>query len=95
MSLPRICIVPTASGASAVQVLWRYVDNKPVLDHIGSAHTPEELALLKSQAQRLIDGDQLALDFGVASGSTGRLNDPVPVTKTGDLLDANRLRLFI
>ncbi|GAA1472634.1 hypothetical protein P4N68_05865 [Corynebacterium felinum] len=63
-----------------------------MLDHIGSAHTPEELALLKSQAQRLIDGDQLGLDFGVASGGTGGVDDPVPVIgqKAGDLLDAIR-----
>ncbi|WP_165243119.1 hypothetical protein [Corynebacterium lizhenjunii] len=57
MSLPRIRTVPTASGATAVQVIWRYVDRKPVLDHIGSAHSDEELALLVAKAQRLIDGD--------------------------------------
>ncbi|WP_297108283.1 hypothetical protein [Tessaracoccus sp.] len=31
MVLPRIRVVPTASGARAVQVIWHYRDNKPVL----------------------------------------------------------------
>lgn len=44
-------MVPTASGARAVQVIWRYVDNKPVLDHVGSAHDDAALDLLMVQAQ--------------------------------------------
>lgn len=66
MPRPRIRTVITKSGATAVQVVWRYVDRKPVLEHIGSAHTPGDLALLKAQAQRLIDGDQLSLNLETA-----------------------------
>ncbi|WP_231367288.1 hypothetical protein [Schaalia sp. ZJ405] len=35
------------------------------MKHIGSAHDDSELALLKAQAQRFIDGDQLVLDLGL------------------------------
>ncbi|QPK79285.1 IS1634 family transposase [Corynebacterium lizhenjunii] len=97
MSLPRIRTVPTASGATAVQVIWRYVDRKPVLDHIGSAHSDEELALLVAKAQRLIDGDQLAFDIdttgGVGNrGATGSADSPFAITseRAGYLLDAIR-----
>lgn len=79
-----------------MQVIWRYVDNKPVLDHVGSAHSDEELAVLKAQAQRLIDGDQLALDLGVRSvvsaAGTGSVDNPLEITseRAGYLLDAIR-----
>lgn len=36
--LPRVRVVRTGSGARAVQVIWEYRDDKPVLDHAGSAH---------------------------------------------------------
>ena len=42
MPVPRIRVVPTGSGARAVQVIRYYRDNRPVLDHIGSAHTVED-----------------------------------------------------
>ena len=94
---PKIRTVPTASGATAVQVIWRYTNRKPVLDHIGSAHTEEELALLTAQAQRLIDGDQLGLDLGIDNevtmpAGTGAPDNPVPITseKAGHLIDAIR-----
>lgn len=100
MSLPRIRTVPTASGATAVQVIWRYVNRKPVLDHIGSAHTDEELALLMTKAQRLIDGNQLHLNFddGIQhvpqseAMTTGTKEDPLAVIgeSAGYLLDAIR-----
>lgn len=92
MVLPRVRVVPTASGARAVQVIWRYKDNKPVLDHIGSAHGDEELALLKAKAQRLIDGHQpqLDIDLGDQMAPTGSMGSPLPVVaeRTGYLIDA-------
>ena len=94
---PKIRTVPTASGATAVQVIWQYTNRKPVLDHLGSAHTEEELALLTAQAQRLIDGDQLGLDLGISTevtmpAGTGAHDNPVPITseKAGHLIDAIR-----
>lgn len=93
MSLPRIRTVPTASGATAVRVIWRYVDNRPVLDYVGSAHSVEDLALLVAEAQRLIDGDQLALDLDSTAADvapTGSVDGPLEVTTecAGFLLDA-------
>lgn len=88
--------MPTASGATAVQVIWRYVNNKPVIDHIGSAHSDRELAVLRARAQQLIDGSQMALDLGISDKSggpaTGSKDRPLTVIgqRAGCLLDAIR-----
>jgi len=53
------------------------------MKHIGSAHNDRELALLKAEAQRIIDGDQMSLDLGVVASEdagVGSENNPVPVT---------------
>lgn len=79
-------MVRTGSGASAVQVVWSYRGNRPQLTHIGSAHSDEQLAVLKLRARRLIDNGQLAFDLeglepvghAVASGS---VSDPLPVVE--------------
>ena len=93
--MPRIRVVPTASGARAVQVIWYYRDNKPVLDHIGSAHTDEQLALLKAKAQQLIDDQQPRLVLGTDTAGvqmTGSLEAPLAVVgeRAGYLIDAIR-----
>jgi len=45
--------VRTASGATAVQII-QYANNKRiVVKHIGSAHTDNELAVLRSEAERM------------------------------------------
>ena len=92
MPLPRIRLVPTGSGATAVQIIWRYHQRRPILDHIGSAHTDHELELLKLKAQRLIDGNQLALDYPTTPpmSPTGTPEAPLAVAsqRAGYLLDA-------
>lgn len=93
MPVPRIRVVPTGSGARAVQVIWHYRDNKPVLDHLGSAHTVEDLALLKARAQRLIDDRQPALAIdpdAVGSAMTGSPQAPLAIVgeRAGYLIDA-------
>lgn len=65
MMWPRARVVAMASGARAAQAVWHYPDNKLVLDHIGSAHTDEELALLSARAQRLADDSQPRLAIGI------------------------------
>lgn len=89
---PSIRTVKTGSGATAVQVIWSWKQGRPVLDHIGSAHNEKDLAVLKAQAQRLIDGEQMSLDLGVDTTpvSTGSVEAPVPVTgeRAGHLIDA-------
>ena len=90
MVLPRIRVVPTGSGARAVQVIWHYRDNKPVLDHIGSAHTDDELALLNARAQRLIDDRQPRLAIDAGGLATGSAEAPLAIAgeRAGYLIDA-------
>ena len=95
MPVPRIRVVPTGSGARAVQVIWHYRDNRPVLDHIGSAHTAEDLALLKARARRLIDERQpaLAVDTDATGPAvTGSPQAPLAIVgeRAGYLIDAIR-----
>lgn len=89
---PYIRTVTTASGATAVQVVYSQHRGSKKLEHIGSAHTDDELAMLKAQAQRLLDGDQMTLDLGVdtTAAATGTQEAPVPVTaeRAGYLIDA-------
>lgn len=94
---PKIRTVPTASGATAIQIIWGYKNRQPILDHIGSAHTPEELALLTTQAQRIIDGEQLSLDLCLNAditmpAGTGAHDNPIPITseRAGLLINAIR-----
>lgn len=52
------------------------------MKHIGSAHSGFELALLRAKAQRIVDGEQLAMDFGEATHTppaTGSVSNPLPV----------------
>ncbi|CAB0531382.1 transposase [Corynebacterium diphtheriae] len=94
---PSIRRVPTASGATAVQIIWRYRNRKPDIEHVGSAHTDYDLAALMAKAQRLIDGEQISLDLKmlpspVAVSGTGTVDNPVTVSgeRAGLLLDAIR-----
>lgn len=52
------------------------------MKHIGSAHSESELALLRAEAQRIVDGDQLVMDFGEFTHTlpaTGSVSSPLPV----------------
>ncbi|MGX4761413.1 IS1634 family transposase [Corynebacterium minutissimum] len=87
---PYIRTVKTASGATAVQVVWSEHRGSKKLQQVGSGHSPDQVEQLKAQARRLIDVDQLTLDLGVEpSASRGTADDPVPVTaqRAGYLLD--------
>lgn len=57
--------VRTASGATAVQII-QYANNKRiVVKHIGSAHTDDELAALRSEAERI--REELSPQFSLFS----------------------------
>lgn len=60
--------VPTASGATAVQVMYTRHGKQRVVEHVGSAHDEQPLAVLLAAAEQrkadLQGGQQLALDFG-------------------------------
>ncbi|MDY3679671.1 MAG: IS1634 family transposase [Actinomyces urogenitalis] len=61
--------VKTSSGATAVQVAQREAGRDKIIKHIGSAHTPDELALLVLEAKKHIQGGQLAFDLDDLAGT--------------------------
>lgn len=61
---PYVRTVKTASGATAVQVVWSNKRGKKDMDHIGSAHTPEDLEVLKTVARQRMTAGQDELDLG-------------------------------
>lgn len=61
---PYVRTVKTASGATAVQVVWSNRLGSRRMDHIGSAHTPEDVEILKAGAQQRLTEGQDELDFG-------------------------------
>lgn len=61
---PYVRTVKTASGATAVQVVWSNKRGAKEMDHIGSAHTPEDLEVLKAAARQRMNAGQDELDFG-------------------------------
>lgn len=58
-----ICKVRTASGAVAVQVLDQ-IGRTTSVEHVGSANTDAELALLLRSAEQRLHPGQQAFDFG-------------------------------
>ena len=67
--------VRTASGAVAVQVVTRRGQSVERIEHIGSAHTDTELALLVSAARERLSPGQEALDLGELLAASPRLDD--------------------
>ena len=60
--------VKTASGATAVQVVWSWRRGSRSIEHIGSAHDDVELAALKSAAAVRLAAGQTELDLGLSDG---------------------------
>lgn len=55
--MPYVRTVKTASGATAVQIVYSWHQGARQIEHIGSAHDEVELELLKAAArQRLAAG---------------------------------------
>lgn len=66
--------VRTASGATAVQIVSKRRGVRTIVEHVGSAHTDEQLAVLVEVAKTKIQGGQLAFDLNALT--------PAPVTAT-------------
>lgn len=60
--------VKTASGATAVQVVWSWRRGSRSIEHIGSAHDEAELAALKTAATARLAAGQTELDLGLSDG---------------------------
>ena len=79
--------VKTASGATAVQVVWSSRRGSRNIEHIGSAHDDAELEALKAAARERLAGGQAELDLGLDGPGPG---GPLPITasRMGHLVDA-------
>lgn len=84
---PYVRKVPTASKATAVQVIWSKKRGRVEMEHIGSAHTQAEVELLMAvAAQRLAEGqDVLPLDMPAKQQPSAL---EILDTRMGRLLDA-------
>jgi hypothetical protein len=67
--------VRTASGAVAVQVVTRRVRHVEQVEHVESAHTDAELALLLAAARERLSPGQDVLDLGALAVVPARMDD--------------------
>jgi hypothetical protein len=79
--------VKTASGATAVQIVWSSRRGSRQIEHLGSAHDADELAALKVVAAERVAAGQAELDLGLGAAAG---NGPLEVvgSKAGHLWDA-------
>ncbi len=69
--------VQTASGATAVQIVWSSRRGSRSIEHLGSAHDEAELAALKAAAAERLTANQAILDLGVTAPPG---SEPLPIT---------------
>ena len=85
---PFVRTVKTASGATAVQIVYSHRRGSRDIEHIGSAHDEARLELLKAAARQRLAAGQGELDLGVAGHGAGRVGrgvrdgGPLPITST-------------
>jgi hypothetical protein len=79
--------VKTASGATAVQIVYSTRRGSRSIEHIGSAHDEAELEALKAAArQRIVEG-QGVLDLGL-DAAAGSSPLPIELSRMGHLWEA-------
>jgi hypothetical protein len=71
--------VKTASGATAVQIVWSSRRGSRSIEHLGSAHDQAELAALKAAAAERLAANQAVLDLGVTAPAG---SEPLPITSS-------------
>lgn len=91
--MPYVRTVKTASGATAVQIVWSSHRGSRKIEHLGSAHDEVELELLKAAARQRLAAGQGELDLGLEPTEPARRGHgggPLPITATrmGCLVDA-------
>src|ERR1700689_4584770 len=77
--------VRTASGAVAVQVVTRRGRQVERVEHVGSAHTDAELALLLAAARERLSPGQGVLDLGNLPAVPARMDEVVDWTSEPQL----------
>ncbi len=82
--------VKTSSGATAVQIVHSSHRGSRKIEHLGSAHTPEEVEALKAAAKQRIDEGQAELDLGLEVAAAAASGGPLEIagTRMGHLWDA-------
>jgi Transposase DDE domain len=85
--VPYVRTVRTASGATAVQIVWSFHRGSRDIEHIGSAHDEAGLELLTAAARQRLAAGQGELDLDLKTPAAG---GPLPITSSrmGRLLDA-------
>jgi hypothetical protein len=84
---PYVRTVKTASGATAVQIVYGSVRGSRDIEQIGSARDEAQLAVLKAAARQRMSAGQLEFDFGLDVQASG---GPLEITSSrmGHLWDA-------
>ncbi len=88
---PYVRTVKTASGATAVQIVYSSSRGSRKIAHLGSAHDDAEVEVLKAAARQRLAAGQDELDLGLGDGAqSGRSGGPLPITSSrmGHLWDA-------
>ena len=62
---PFLRKVSTTSGATAVQIVEKIDRQNRVIEHLGSAHTPGDLAVLLEAGRKKLNEGQTELDLGL------------------------------
>jgi hypothetical protein len=75
--VPYVRTVKTASGATAVQIVYSSHRGSRDIEHIGSAHDDVKLELLKAAARQRLAAGQGGLDLGL---DTAAACGPLPIT---------------
>ena len=86
MAVAYIRTVKTASNATAVQIVHSSRRGSRDIEHIGSAHTAEEVEVLKAVARQRLHAGQDSLDFGDGRPSGQSLQ--IVATQSKHLWDA-------
>jgi hypothetical protein len=82
--------VKTSSGATAVQIVYSSRRGSRRIDHLGSAHSEEELAALKAAARQRLAAGQGELDLGLTLAEAAASGGPLEIvsSRMGHLWDA-------
>jgi hypothetical protein len=82
--------VKTSSGATAVQIVHSSRRGSRKIEHLGSAHTPEEVEALTIVAKERIEAGQAELDLGLEVAEAASSGGPLEITgsQMGHLWDA-------
>src|SRR5690625_2352516 len=85
---PFLRKVPTGSGATAVQIVSKRGGQRKILEHLGSAHTESEVALLMQIGREKLNAEQGTLDLGLEEKAGTQA--VVRSTRSGILINAIR-----